>query len=98
MVLPPEMFLATIDTELLEQIKTGQHHNQVMLDALEALNTGVLPMQSTLTDWKLDRNLVFYKDRHYILDNLELQQNIIRCYHNSLPMGHPGHLRTLELV
>ena len=31
-------------------------------------------------------------------DDLDLRRSIVKRHHDLLPMGHPGHLRTLELV
>ena len=69
------------------------------MEALEALKTqGTLPMQSALSDWRTDDNLVFYKNRCYMPDNKELRRNVVAQYHDSLPAGHPGHLQTMNLI
>ena len=48
------------------------------MEALEALKThGTLPMQSVLSDWKTDDNLVFYKNRCYMPDDKELRRNVV---------------------
>ena len=65
----------------------------MIVEALEALKThGTLPMQSVLSDWRTDDNLMFYKNRCYMPDDKELRRNVVAQYHDSLPVGHPGHL------
>ena len=71
----------------------------MIVDALEALKTHGTPlMQSSLSDWKTEDSLMFYKNRCYVPDNKELRRNVVAQYHNSLPTGHPGHLQTMNLI
>jgi transposase InsO family protein len=55
-------------------------------------------MNSTLADWKLEDNMIFYKGKCYVPNDLELRRKIVQNYHDTLSAGHPGQLRTQELV
>ena len=93
------MFVWSINTNLWDLIAQTKNQDCVIVEALEALKTcGTLPMQPALSDWRTDNNLVFYKNRCYVPDNKELRRNVVAWYHNFLPVGHPGHLRTMNLV
>ena len=88
-LLPEQMFIQSIDTYLQDLIAQARNQDHVIVDALEALKThGTLLMQSLLSDWKTEDNLMFYKDRCYVPDNKELRRNIVAWYHDSLPAGH----------
>ena len=55
-------------------------------------------MQLALSDWRTDNSLVFYKNRCYVPDDKELRRNMVAQYHDSLLVGHPGHLRMMNLI
>ena len=52
--------------------------------------------------WKLEKygekNILFYKDKNYIPDDLELWQDIIKMFHDHEMAGHPGELETYNSV
>ena len=71
--------------------------------ALELLlENGPNSLQQDLKDWKLEKhgekNILFYKDKNYILDNLELWWDIVRMFHDHKTVGHPGELETYNSV
>ena len=51
-----------------------------------------------LTDWRLEKhgikNILFYKDKNYIPDDLDLCWDIVKMFHNHETAGHPGELET----
>jgi hypothetical protein len=47
---------------------------------------------------KLDNNVIHYQGCIYVPEDKELQNEIIKSHHNPVVMGHPGHLKTLELI
>src|SRR5271154_3074515 len=98
-LLPETLFVNVIDTKLQEAISKIRQQDTVVADTLKALQTGEpLPMKSVKTDWKIDNDLILYKDKCYVPNDLELRRKIVQKYHDTLPMGHPGQLRTQELV
>ena len=92
-LLPEQMFIRSIDTDLRDLIAQTKNQDHVIVEALEALKTRrTPPMQLALSDWRTNDNLVFYKNRCYVPDDKELRRNVVAQYHDSLPAGHPGHL------
>ena len=93
------LFLNTFNLDLHMRIVASTNQDCVVLDALTALHTnGTPPMKSALSDWQHKDGIVFYKDRCYVPNNIGLQQEIVKQYHDLPSMGHPGHLKTLELL
>ena len=98
-LLPEQMFIRSIDTGLRDLIAWTKNQDHVIVEALEALKTRrTLPMQSALSDWRTNDDLMFYKNRCYVPDNKELRRNVVARYHDSLLAGHPGHLQTMNLI
>ena len=93
------MFVRLIDTELRDLIVTNKWHNTVILEAIWALQGGEwLPMNSKIDDWTFDNGLIFYKDKCYVPNDLDLWQKILEKYHDAIPIGHPGQLCTQEII
>ena len=98
-LLPEQMFIRSIDTNLRDLIAQTKNQDCVIVEALEALKThGTPPMQLALSDWRTDDDLVFYKNRCYVPDNKELRRNVVARYHDSLLAGHPGHSQMMNLM
>ena len=53
-------------------------------------------------NWKLDLvdgwNAVFYKDRNYVPDDLNLRHDIVKMLHDHETAGHLGEAETLVFV
>ena len=60
--------------------------------------SGTPPIKSDLSDWKFEDGILFFRDKCYIPADDKLCQNITRLYHDTQSSGHPGHLKTLELI
>jgi len=88
-----------IDLELQDKIKNETAKDDFFVKALQAMKeNGPLPIRSSLEEWKIEEGMLFFKDRCYIPFHEELQQEVMKRYHNSLSGGHPGHFKTLELI
>jgi hypothetical protein len=99
MLLPDDLFIKVIDTEMHDLLVTALMKDDLVKSAVEALKTGgVPPIKSAFTDWKLEDSLLFFLGCCYIPPDETLQKQIIECYHNTLPSGHPGQFQTLELM
>ena len=98
-VLPNDIFIKMIDLELQDEIKNETAKDDFFAKALQAIKeNGLLPIRSSLDEWKNKEGMLFFKDRCYIPPHKELQWEVVKWYHNSLPGGHPGHFKTLELI
>ena len=99
LLLPDTMFVRLIDTKLRDLIVTNKQHDTVILKAIWALQGGKqLPMNSKIDDWTFDDGLIFYKDKCYVPNDLDLRWKILEKYHDAIPIGHPGQLCTQEIV
>ena len=45
-----------------------------------------------------DKNILFYKDKNYIPDDLDLRQGIVKMFHDHETAGHLGELELYNLV
>ncbi|ESK89215.1 pro-pol protein [Moniliophthora roreri MCA 2997] len=74
--------------------------NMIDVDLQNRLKTvlGIPPIKSSLSDWKFDDNILFYKGRAYVPNNITLQRDIIQIIHEGQPFGHPGQYGTVDLV
>lgn len=88
-LLPDDMFIATIDMVLEDRIKAVHTQDQVILDALAAAKDGTpLPMKSMLADWTFKDGLVYFCNRCYIPPDQDLQCEVVKQYHDLWSMGH----------
>jgi len=98
-LLPDSLFIRIVDTNLYYSIFEATVKDTLFTSTLEALKENrPFPITSKLEDWRLEDGLLFFKDRCFIPADKDLRWNITACYHNSLPGGHPGHLKTLEVI
>ena len=68
------MFVRLINTELRDLIANNERHDTVILEAIRALQGGErLPMNSKIDDWTFENGLIFYKDKCYVPNDLELR-------------------------
>ena len=98
-VLPNNIFIKMVDLELQDEIKNETTKDDFFAKALQAIKeNGPLPIRSFLEEWKIKEGMLFFKDRCYIPPDEELRWEVVKRYHDSLPGGHPGHFKTLELI
>ena len=96
-LLPDNLFLNLLVITLQDRVlELGE-----VDDFLKTFSITNPPFWNT-DDWKLEavegRNTLFYKDRNYIPNNLNLQQDIVQMLHNHETAGHPGEAETLVAV
>jgi hypothetical protein len=78
-MLPETLFIKTIDTELHDLLAETMMKDGLVKDAIEAINKGgTLPMKSTISDWKIEDGLLFFRDRCYVPQDPKLRQEIVR--------------------
>ena len=80
-LLPEQLFIKTIDLELHDLIASTGKEDELMKNTRMALqNKQSLPLNSHPFDWKIEDDLLFYKDKCYVPDNLELRWKITQLY------------------
>ena len=92
-----------MDMDLQERIANSDKYDFDVKRALELLlEDGPNSLQQDLKDWKLEefkgKNILFYKDKNYIPDDLELRRDITKMFHDHETAGHPGELETYNSV
>ncbi|ESK81534.1 hypothetical protein Moror_15655, partial [Moniliophthora roreri MCA 2997] len=90
-MLPDKLFVNVIDTELrnnLEKAMSKDEFHQMTLENL--IEHGTTPIKSSLQDWKIDGELLFYKDQCYMLNDEMLWRTLVKKIHEALPHGHSG--------
>ena len=98
-LLPDNLFVKFIDTDMHDLFTEQIMKDDIVRDAITTLKDQGTPLiKSSLSDWKVENQLLFFKDRCYVPNNEELQQRLVEKYHNSLPSGHPGQWQTTQLI
>jgi Integrase zinc binding domain len=102
-VLPDNLFINLLDTELQEQILNGKELNLDVKNAIETLmEEGLTSLKNDLQDWKIKeidgQKTIFFKGKNYIPKDLELRRDIVKMYHNHKTAGHPGELETYNRI
>ena len=99
-LLSESMFINAIDLGLKDLIVSLTDDDNILKSVVQAFqSSGPFPLNSSKADWLInDDGLIFYQNRCYVPDNLDLRRNIVHRYHDTLPTGHPGQLRTLALI
>jgi Integrase zinc binding domain len=98
-VLPDNLFINLLDTELQERILNGKELDFDVKNTIETLmEEGPTSLRNDLGDWKIEeidgRRTIFFKGKNYIPKDLELRRDIVKMYHNHEMAGHPGELET----
>ena len=94
-LLPEELFVNLIDTDLQDRIVNSRNFDFDVKNALEMLlEKGPNTLQNNLEDWKLEKhngqNIMFYKGKNYIPNDMELRWDILKMFHDHEMAGHPG--------
>jgi hypothetical protein len=86
-VLPDNLFINLLDTELQEQILNGKELDLNVKNAIETLmEEGPTSLKNNLQDWKIEeidgQKTIFFKGKNYIPKDLELRWDIVKMYHD----------------
>jgi Integrase zinc binding domain len=98
-VLPDNLFINLLDTELQERILNGKKLDLDVKNTIETLiKEGPTSLKNDLEDWKIEeidgRKMISFKGKNYIPKDLELWWDIVKMYHDHETAGHPGELET----
>ena len=102
-MLPDDMFLNLIDTNLQEKIAMSNDLDGNAAEALKLLlEQGPTTMTVGLNDWTIEtqngRNILFYKGKNYIPKNTDLRRELVKSFHDHETAGHPGEIGTYNAV
>jgi hypothetical protein len=102
-MLPENMFLNLIDLDLQQKIAVSDDLDGSAVEVLKLLlEKAPTSMMAGLDDLKVEesngRNILFYKNKKYIPRNMELQQEIVKLFHDHETAGHPGELGTYNVI
>ena len=98
-LLPPSLFVNAIDTALADKVRSASTSDPLVLQSLQSMDGSIPPaFRSRLSDWKHVNGLLTYKDRIYIPPDSPLRRTIVQRCHDHETAGHPGFLKTRQLV
>jgi hypothetical protein len=104
---PAELILPDNKTPFNELIDRVYLYSNTAQTAIIALKTPFFrrwpkfiraEMGFAINDCKICENRIYYKNKLFIPENTELKMQIIYRTHNSEAGGHPGRMKTTELV
>lgn len=55
-------------------------------------------MKSSLADWKIEDEIVYFKERCYLSKDKQLQRTVVSLYYDTKSKGHPGILSTVLAI
>ena len=98
-LLPPSLFVNIIDTALLQCSESASAGDPIVLPALQSMHEDIpLLFHSRLADWQVEAGILTYKGHVYVPADDSLQRTILECCHDHKSAGHPGFLKTCQLV
>ena len=98
-LLPPSLFINLINTSLSHRIQFSLSSNPLVLQALQSIDGSIPPaFCSSLSDWQYTEGILTYQGRVYIPPDPSLWWAILLRCHDHETAGHPGYLKTRQLV
>ena len=93
------LFVNLIDASLSKKLCLSSASNLLVLDALHAL-PGTVPaaFRSRLSDWHYDVGILTFQGHIYVPANAGLCHSVMARHHDHPTAGHPGVLKTHQLV
>ena len=100
---PDSLFLNLLNLTLQDRIANAKDYNFDITNAIAILlEEGPTGIRNDLEDWKIEekdrKKILFYKGKNYIPKDQDLQQDILKMFHNHETAGHPGELETYNAV
>ena len=98
-LLPESLFVNTIDLAIANKIAKSSEKDPVILKTLQAMDEDLpTEFRSRLSDWSYDARILSYQGRIYIPDQDNLQLDLVKKFHDHQTAGHPGYLKTKQLL
>ena len=88
-----------IDASLAGKIAASSDSDPIVITALSAIESDMpLPFKSKLIDWAYKGGILTYKSRVYVPEKSDLCRLAVAKHHDHPTAGHPGVLKTRQLV
>jgi hypothetical protein len=85
--------------ELKDQIAKCQELDDEVANAIQEIKSnGPRSLGKGLQEWNYKDGLILFWGKIYVPNNTALRREVVRCCHDPVIMGHPGHFKTLEIV
>ena len=102
-MLPDELFIGLIDTELQERILACEKLDSDAMEVLKVLlEEGPTTIRNQLLDWTVERvgerQVLYYRGKNYIPKDEDLCKDIAKMFHNHPTAGHPGELEMYNSI
>ena len=102
-LLTQDLFIQLIDTTLLSAVADAQRGDPTALEAFRLITgKGTLDPPTDAEHWTKEtdqsRDVLFYKGKLYIPDDINLRRSILHRFHDAPTAGHPGILGTMQAV
>ena len=98
-LLPQTLFTRLVDIELNQKIVKSTRNDPQVINTLQALEGETpAPFRSRLSDWKYDAEILTYQGRVFLADKDDIRRDIVKLHHDHQTTGHPGYLKTRQLV
>ena len=102
-LLPEELFLNLLDTDLQQRIAEAKDIDFDVNSVLQTLlNKGPNILRNDLSDWTIEEtdkgNVLFYKGKNYIPKDKKLQRDILKMFHDHETAEHSRELETYNSV
>ena len=95
----PIAITAQGDTSLRTRIKNAQNYDTEVSSAIETiLKNGPRSITKGLNEWNLENGIILFRGHVYVPKDDNLRRDIVKLHHDHIATGHPGRLKTLELV
>ena len=97
-MIPKNMVITILNTSWATQIMELLPNDKFANVIINGLKHGKMPIRLKFTNWKIIDGIMRHQGCIYVPHNKELCHDIIKSHHDPVIMGHPGCLKTLELI
>ena len=92
-----------LDVNLQKCILNVKDLDMDIKDIIETIQrNGPTNLLNNISDWKIEeihrQKMIFYKGKNYISRDQDLWRDIVKMFHDHETAGHPGELKTYNLV
>ena len=86
------------DPILEQELKDKKQLDEQVTMALNGIKEHPLKRHNEIPEWETENEIIIHRGKIYVPKNVETRKKVIRMYHDSPMVGHPGEMKTLELV